>query len=193
MMTIEEIRTACARSEPVHPGDPVLARFPMPLREMFYPLGFPLQIETNCEEVLNSRGRKLAGLHEVVRYSTDVDTRWEFEPGKSSHCPPAPVCRVQQHLATNIADADNFSVIDLSRQCGQIWLTEAAVAHRSYLRYFFLESAAMAMLATSYTTAIHAACVEHKGMRHSSLRRLWSGKDFALLCLRSCRLDIYHR
>ena len=55
MMTIEEIRAACARSEPVHLGDPSLARFSMPLHETFYPFGFPLQIETNCEEVLNAR------------------------------------------------------------------------------------------------------------------------------------------
>ena len=100
---------------------------------------------------------------------------------------------MQQHLATNIADAENFSVIDLSRQSGQIWLTEAAVANRGYLRYFFLESAAMAILATSYTTAIHAACVEHKGSGILLMRRLRRGKDVPLLCMRSRRLDIRHR
>lgn len=162
MLTIEEIRTACARSEAVQPADPVLARFPMPLREMFYPLGFPLQIETNCEEVLNSAAVSWRGFTKLFD-TPPMTIRVGVTPGKSSQCPPTPNCRVQQHLATNIADAENFSVIDLSRQSGQIWLTEAAVANRGYLRYFFLESAAMAILATSYTTAIHAACVEHKG------------------------------
>jgi hypothetical protein len=73
------------------------------------------------------------------------------------------LCKIQQHLATNIADPDNFSIVDLSKGFASIWLTEAAVAHRNYLRYFFLESAAMTIIGTSHTTPIHAACVEYKG------------------------------
>ena len=162
MLTIEEIRNACTRSEPVQLGDPVLAQFPMPLREVFYPLGFPLQIETNCEEVLNSAAVSWHGFTRLFD-TPPIHLRVGVTQGKFSQCPPAPNCRVQQHLATNIADTENFSIVDLSRRCGHIWLTEAAVANRGYMRYFFLESAAMAILATSYTTAIHAACVEHKG------------------------------
>ncbi len=162
MLTIEEIRTACARSETVQLGDPVLARFSLPMREMFYPLGFPLQIETNSEEVLNSAAVSWHGFTRLFD-TPPISIRVGVTAGRSSHCPPTPACRVQQHLATNIADAENFSVIDLSRQSAQIWVTDAAVADRGYLRYFFLESAAMAILATSYATAIHAACVERKG------------------------------
>jgi len=162
MLTIEEIRTAFARSQPIQPGDPVLAQFSMPLRETFYPLGFPMQIETNCEEVLHAAAVSWHGFTRLFDIEPII-IRVGVHGGKSAQCPPTPMCRVQQHIATNIADAENFSVIDLSRQCGHIWLTEAAVADRAYLRYFFLESAAMAILATSYTTAIHAACVEHKG------------------------------
>lgn len=162
MLTIEEIRNACARSEPVQLGDPVLAQFEMPLREVFYPLGFAMKIETNSEEVLNSAAVSWHGFTRLFD-TPPIHLRVGVTQGKSSQCPPAPSCRVQQHLATNIANPENFSVVDLSRRCGHIWLTEAAVANRGYLRYFFLESAAMAILATSYTTAIHAACVEHKG------------------------------
>lgn len=162
MLTIEEIQTACARSEAVQLGDPVLARFPVPMRETFYPLGFPLQIETNSEEVLNSAAVSWHGFTRLFD-TPPINIRVGVTPGSTSQCPPTPNCRVQQHLATNIADAENFSVLDLSRQSGQIWVTEAAVANRGYLRYFFLESAAMAILATSFTTAIHAACVERKG------------------------------
>jgi hypothetical protein len=162
MMTIEEIRSACARSEPVQLGDPALARFSMPLHETFYPLGFPLQIETNCEEVLNCAAGSWQGF--VKLFDTPpIRLRIGVRSGNSSDCPPTPTCKIQQHLAMNIADADNFSVADLSKGFASIWLTEAAVANRSYLRYFFLESAAMCLLATSHATAIHAACVEYKG------------------------------
>jgi hypothetical protein len=83
--------------------------------------------------------------------------------GRSSECPPNPVTRVQEHLVSNVADSDNFSVIDLIQRFAVVWLTEAAVANHAYLRYFFIESTALAILATSYTTAIHAACVEREG------------------------------
>ena len=121
-----------------------------------------MRIETNCEEVLHAAAVSWHGFTRLFD-TAPIIIRVGVHGGKSAQCPPTPMCRVQQHIATNIADAENFSVIDLSRQCGHIWLTEAAVADRAYLRYFFLESAAMAILATSYTTAIHAACVEHKG------------------------------
>lgn len=162
MLTIEQIRSACARSEPIQLGDPVLAQFEMPLCEMFYPLGFPLQIETNSEEVLRSAAISWQGFTKLFD-TPPIRIRIGVKRGRSSECPPTPVSRVQQHLASNIADAENFSVIDLAQRFAYIWLTEAAVADRGYLRYFFLESTAMAILATSYTTAIHAACVEHKG------------------------------
>ncbi|HEX3436979.1 MAG TPA: hypothetical protein VHT24_09435 [Pseudacidobacterium sp.] len=42
-------------------------------------------------------------------------------------------------------------------------LTKAAVAHDTYLRYYFLEAAVLCHLATRYTTPIHSACVELNG------------------------------
>jgi hypothetical protein len=162
MLTIEQIRTACARSEAIQLGDPVLAQFKMPLRETFYPLGFPLQIETNSEEVLRSAAISWQGFTKLFD-TPPIRIRIGVKGGSSSACPPTPICRVQQHLVSNIADAENYSVIDLAERFAYIWLTEAAVADRGYLRYFFIESTAMAILATSYTTAVHAACIERKG------------------------------
>jgi hypothetical protein len=162
MLTIEEIRAACARSEPIQFGDPAFAQFKMPLRETFYPLGFPLQIETNSEEVLNSAAASWQGFVQLFD-TRPIRVRVGVTKGRSSGCPPTPVSRVQQYIASNVADSENFSVVDFSQGFACIWLTEAAVAHRGYLRYFFLESTALCILATSYATAIHAACVEHEG------------------------------
>src|ERR1700745_1274566 len=101
MLTIEEIRTACARSEPLQLGDPVLARFPMPLRETFYPLGFPMRIETNCEALTDASAVSWHGFPRLF-YTAPITLRVGVQPGKSLQCPPTPVCRIQQHLATNI-------------------------------------------------------------------------------------------
>jgi hypothetical protein len=54
MLTIDDIRGACERSEPVVLGDPMFARLDLPIRETFYPLGFPMEVETNSEEVLKA-------------------------------------------------------------------------------------------------------------------------------------------
>jgi hypothetical protein len=162
MLSIEQIKAACAQSQPVVLADPMLVRFKLPLREMFFPLGFPLEIETNSEDVLTAASSSWNGFVKLFDTSP-IRLRIVVQKSRSSDCPPTPSCRVQQHLATNIADADNFAISDISLGFSSIWLTEAAVAQRSYLRYFFLESTALCLLANSHTTGIHAACVEHEG------------------------------
>jgi hypothetical protein len=162
MLTIEQIQAAYARSEPIVLGDPVLARVKMPLRESFFPLGFPVEIETNSEEVLAAA---TASWHGFVKLfdTPPIRIRVGIRDGSSSECPPAPIYRVQQHIASNIADSENYAVSDLAQLFTSIWLTPAAVANRSYIRYFFLEASAQCHLATSQGTTIHAACVELEG------------------------------
>lgn len=162
MLTIEQIKSACAREEPVILGDPVLARTALTLRDTFYPLGFPVEIVTNSEDVLTAAAASWHGFVQLFD-TPPMRLRVVVREGRSSECPPAPICRVQQHLYANIADAENYAVSDLSQGLSTIWLTEAAVEHRNYLRYFFLEGAAMCLLSTSHATAIHAACVEREG------------------------------
>jgi hypothetical protein len=162
LLTIDQIRAACAHREPIHLGDPTLTNFSMPLCQTFYPAGFPLEIETNHEEVLNCAAASWQGFTQLFD-TPPIRIRIGVQKGRSSECPPMPVCRVQQHLISSVADAENFSVADLSRQFACIWVTDAALANRGYLRYFFLEYTALTILATSYTTTIHAACVEREG------------------------------
>jgi hypothetical protein len=162
MLTVEQIKSAIAREEPVILGDPALARVSLPLRETFHPFGFPLEIVTNSEDVLTAAA---ASWHGFVKLFDTPPLRMRVcvREGRSSECPPAPNCRAHQHLFTNIADVENFAVSDLTQGISSIWLTDAAVEHKSYLRYFFLEGSAMCLLAASHVTAIHAACVERVG------------------------------
>jgi HPr Serine kinase C-terminal domain len=163
MLTIEQIQSKVAQNEAVVLGDPVLARVRTPLCDTFYPLGFPFEIETNCEEVLIAAAASWQGfvkLFDTPPLRLRVVVR---EGGQSRECPPEPICKVQHHLFSNIADAENFSICDLRQGFGSIWLSEAAIQHKSYLRYFFIEAAVYGLLVTSHATAIHAACVERAG------------------------------
>jgi hypothetical protein len=162
MLTIEQIQMACARSEPVVLGDPMHSRAEFPLRETFYPLGFPVDIATNSEEVLAAAAASWYGF--VKLFDTrPIELRIGVFGSNSSECPPQPTCKIQKHLASNIADGENFAISDLVQGFSYIWLTPSAVTNRSYFHYFFLESVILCHLVSSFTTPIHAACIELEG------------------------------
>lgn len=162
-MTIQEIEAARDRSDPVPQTDVVYARMRFPLTKTFFPLGFPLELSTNCAEVLDAAAESWRDFTQIfhtppVRLQVGV-----LESGESE-CPPVPACRVQQHLFSFVADQQNFGVNDMASGFSFIWLTHAAVQHRSYLRYFFLECAAMSQIATRHATGVHAGCVSRNGV-----------------------------
>jgi hypothetical protein len=162
MLTIEEIRTACERSEPIVFGDPVSARIDLPLKETFYPMGFPLEIETNSEEILTAVAETWHGCMKLFD-TPPFRFRVIVQDGRSSDCPPRPTSRIQQHLTSHIADSENFVISDFAQGLSIFWLTRAAVAHRHYLRHCFIEATTLMQICMSYTTPIHAACVDMEG------------------------------
>lgn len=162
MLSIDEIRTSCERSEPIILGDPSFARIELPLRQTFYPLGFPLEVETNSEDVLTAVAETWRGFMKLFD-TPPFRFRIIVHEGTSSQCPPRPAHRIQEHLASNVADGENFAFSDFAQGVSFMWLSEAAMANRTYLRYFFLESAALLQISASYTTPIHAACVDMEG------------------------------
>jgi len=162
MLTIEEIRTAYERSEPIPFGDPLSARVELPFKEMFYPLGFPVEVETNSEDVLRAFAESWQGF--VALFDTPP-FRFQVlvKESDSSVCPPPPACRIQEHLTSHLADNENYAISDFAQGLSIIWLTRAAVVHRSYIRHCFIEPTVMMQLSMSYTTPIHAACVDMEG------------------------------
>jgi hypothetical protein len=142
--------------------DPVFSNFSLPLRGVYYPLGFAVEIATNSAEVLvaaeESWGHFQKTFSELpVRIDVGV-----IADG-SKDCPPAPGCRARGNLLTTIADAKNYVISDLNQGFAFAWLTQAAVEHPAYLRYYFLEATALTLLDALYLTPLHAACVEIEG------------------------------
>jgi hypothetical protein len=162
MLTIEEIRTAYERSEPIRFGDPVSARVELPFKEVFYPLGFPLEVETNAEGVLRAVAECWQGFFKLFD-TPPFRFRALVKKSDSPVCPPRPASRIQEHLTCHLADSENYAVSDFAQGLSILWLTQAAVAHRNYLRHCFIEPTVMMQLSTSYTTPIHAACVDLEG------------------------------
>jgi len=162
LMSTDQLKEAWFRSDPIEFGDPVLAHTDFSHRETYFPLGFPVSIATNSPEVLqvaDQHWRRFTQLFDREPIQLQIGV----SPGNSSTCPDTPVCRMRNHLLTNIADGENFSITDLSRGSAMIWVTEAALRHPDYFRYFFLESAAMSNISPRFATGIHGACVSLDG------------------------------
>jgi hypothetical protein len=158
LLSTEQLKSAWLHGEPLEFGDPALARTKMPFREMFFPLGFPVMMATNCRAVLDAAGESwgtFTKLFDTEPLSINVGVT----SAESPVCPPTPVCRIREHLMTNIADAENHAVLDHSLGCAVVWVTAAALEHRDYFRYFFLESIAMCGISSRFATGIHAGCV----------------------------------
>lgn len=161
-MTIEEIEWACDRSRPLDFACHALEAPALSLCRMFYPLGFPTELRTNSPEVM-------AEAEDTWR---NFDKRFDTEPIRvdvhvtttdSIECPPTPEYRFMPPLFAAVADAENYSLSDLSRNATQIAISQAALRHRLYFRYFFLEHAGGCHIATRFTTPVHAACVALDG------------------------------
>jgi predicted ATPase len=168
LLTIEEIESACAgrtTSEPdPHPVDAPALK----LQDKFFPLGFPLEIRTNSEEVL-AQCRAQWGYFEQ-RFDTDpmlaeiyiVESTLQ-EGSWQQDCPPQPQYRFLEPLLVTIADPHHYSIADISLSRTKIVVTSAALRNPLYFRYFFLEAAAGVHIATRHTTPVHAGCVTLNG------------------------------
>jgi len=141
-------------------ADPILANAELPLRALYHPLGFPLEIFTNSPLVL-AAAQQSWGFFQPRFSCPPLTLRigvTENTP-TSPDIPPAPVCRVQQNLLSNIADPHNFVVCDLNDGFSFGWVTQRTAEATLYLRYYILEAAALCMVAALRAAPLHAACV----------------------------------
>jgi hypothetical protein len=146
---------SASKQNPRH--DPLLHDFELPLRAIYHPLGFSVEIATNCREVLlaaqESWGhfpKAFAG--PLLRICIGV-----LDDGSAS-CAGLPIVRARRGLMARVADANNFSMSNVEGGFAFAWLTQATVSDKAYLRWHFIEGIAWDLL-DPYLTPVHAACV----------------------------------
>jgi len=143
-------------------NDPLLCKMELPLRAVFYPLGFAVEIATNSQAVLDAARESWKNLSQ--RHSSPMlRIGIAITPGESGDCPPTPVVRAHRQLLTIVANPQNQAVCDLGEGYAYAWLTHDTLLHRSYLRYHYIEAIALILISNSYATAIRAACVSRHG------------------------------
>ena len=142
--------------------DPLLSRHEFVHRQTFYPLGFPLTIETNSEEVLQAASESWCFFGQQFETKPMILSIGVSDGGGNS-LPPAPVFRSRGHLLSIVADSSNFFHSDLTRGYQFGWITEAVANDSAFFRYYFLEVAAMTMIQQRHLAPIHGACVARNG------------------------------
>jgi len=138
--------------------DPLLYDVPLPVTQTFYPLGFPVKLYTNSEQIREAAGDVWA-LCEPAFSVEPLQLRLILDASASSERPPAAFPRAQGSLYSTIHSADNYCIADLLRGFAYGWFTPAMLRDRGYFRYHFLEAVTYVMLNALHLTPIHAACV----------------------------------
>jgi energy-coupling factor transporter ATP-binding protein EcfA2 len=153
--------TAEIRSSP-RPQDALLCDMELPHRGIFYPLGYPVEIITNDQVVLQAADESF-GHGRLSRTSEPLQIRVGVSNDGGSERPPEPTRREYNHLYSLVADVNNQALLDLRSGINFTWVTSAAVNNGIYFRYNFLEKAVYLLLGASVVTDIHAACVSTNG------------------------------
>ena len=144
------------------PQDSLLSNMELPLRGIFYPLGYAVEISTNDPAVLEAANESF-GHQRLSRTSATLKVRIGVTEEGGHDCPPEPTRRQYNHLYSLVANAENQALLDLKRCIGCAWLSKAAVDNRLYFRYNFLEKTVYLLLGSSVVTDLHAACVSKNG------------------------------
>lgn len=177
--------------------DPLLFHAELPLSECFYPLGFPLRVETDHPAVLRA-ARDSWGAFPKLFEADALEVRFFVEQGQNDALPPPPVFRGNRNLISIVSDAGNFVLCDYTRRFAFGWLNSAVVGNSAWFRWYFLDAVVYMLLAQLYATPIHAACVARNGrgvllcgasgvgkstLAYACARRGWTfiGDDSAML------------
>jgi hypothetical protein len=162
--------------------DPLRSNVAFPHSIVVYPLGFPLQIESNSELIIQAARESWAQFPQafdepLVRLSLGVNGYGE--------CPP-PVFLSREHLLSIVSDSRNSVICDLAQGFAFGWVTEWVAATRPFLRYHFLDAAVLTMVVQLYLTSVHGGLIERHGQGILLCGQSFAGKStLTYACARS--------
>src|SRR5215469_1692814 len=167
------------------PRDTFLAGFDVKLRRTFYPLGFPLELETNSLEVIAAAEEGWSEFSQAfdappLRLCIGVTDAEETVLTLKS------VFATRDHLASLFADPQNFIVCDFHKDFAFGWVTRGVAEDHSLLRYRFLLPAAFMMVEQKALAPLHAALIAKDGVGVMLCGESMAGKStLAYACARA--------
>jgi hypothetical protein len=165
--------------------DPVLASLELPLRRTFYPLGYPLEIETNSPDVIAAASEGW-GAFEQSLYGTPARLCLGVREGEGGGFAMEPTVRAREHMMSVVADPNNFVVCDFDRGFAFGWVTKDTAADHSLLRYHFLVAGGGSLVEQQAFAAMHGALVMRNGSGVMLAGESFAGKStLAYACARA--------
>lgn len=165
-------------------SDPLRAYESLPYSTTYWPLGFPVTLESNSPDLLRiaSGGWTWpAGLSSTAALRLQIGIT-ELE---QTACPRAPTIRAQRSLLSIVCDHQTFLTCDLQAGYAFGWLSSATLMYPNFLRYHLLDAAVMSLLTAKHLTPLHAACVSYSGRGLLLHGRSGAGKStLAYACAR---------
>jgi hypothetical protein len=142
--------------------DPMLSNFEMGLRRLYYPLGFPLEVQTNSRQVIEAASEAWG----LFSQSFDITPmRLALGVRKADLTEPLPAksnFMAREHLMSIVINADNFVVCDFKAAFSFGWITPEVASDSSALRYRLLTPSAIMMAQHVALAALHSALVIRK-------------------------------
>jgi hypothetical protein len=140
--------------------DHLQSQAPLDFQAVYFPAGFRVEIATNSRDVL--RAAEEAWGHYRAEFECDP-IRFRVLVGREGDLCQVPSHRMQGHLYSIVSDPHNFAHIDLGLQFGFFHVSHATASDHSWLRWFFIESAAYLVMTQRHIVPIHSACIARGG------------------------------
>ncbi len=168
-------------------NDPLLRLLATPLRMVCYPLGFPLEVETNDARVLAHAAASFGIFGEGAPQSPPLRFRALCDPGATAGPPwPRHSYRGSGDLFTVVSGPENFMVCDLGRREATAYFSAALLDERDYFCTDFLESFVYMTIQRHWATPLHAAGVVRDGLGICLAGNSTAGKStLAYFCAKS--------
>lgn len=141
--------------------DPLQRDMELPLRGVFHPLGFRLNLFTNSRDVLDA-AEESWGSFRPAFHRPPVQLEIVVSP-EGTLVTDLPRFRSRGDLFSVVYDRDNFGMYHSKSMSGYCFVSQATAETHIRLRVHFLEAMTYMLLAQNYAVPVHAACVERNG------------------------------
>jgi hypothetical protein len=144
--------------------DYLIARENLKYDAMYFPLGFPLRVISNSPAIFAVANQSWSVFHPVFhREPLELLLKVCPDANEIGTLPPAPTHMQKGDVLLHVSDSDNFFVADLKRGRALVQISQTTARSEEFLRYHFLEAAALCMVTAMRAVPIHGACVRVSG------------------------------
>ena len=147
--------------------DPLGYGTPLTLERRYYPMGFPLDLATNSDDIIELADLLWAPYRPLPHGDgpapRTIALRVIVEDHDARVPPGNALPKGRNHLVSIVEGPDNFAVCDVAGSFSFACLTRDVARDHGYVRYYFLDPLVYLMVDALHLCPLHAACVALEG------------------------------